>query len=345
MSQRPPNTVSPPFESARENKALALPEYGNTRLCGHNRLRRQRERQLRQLPFLYDYLRRMQEQCEKLKQELAEVRQQKDAFQQETFTLQGLIKLTDHPELVEAAANEAATSNLREEVNQLQGRVRQLERDKVRCLLQSEEACGLAEFYKRLSKQVVERSLPMQQRARAASFSPTADVLPGKTSSTCSKSHTSLDGCGDEDLEAKLRSRLCAALAAERLRSQLLEEKFESLQASLSAVEASRVASSSSYTVCDEKSGSAEDAEQQVHVEGAIALPLQVSAAPLCEARVCASEMPRMLRFMEILRSQNRMLTKSVAALAQRNVAYAQEVAALKLSCSRLRGGTAVHEQ
>ncbi|KPA86459.1 hypothetical protein ABB37_00616 [Leptomonas pyrrhocoris] len=343
MSQVPTSTSLRPPKAALGNERRISTAYETASCSSLNRLRRLRDRQVRQFPLLCNHLRRVHEECEEMKQELATVRQQRDAFQQETCTLRTLVKLTDHPELAAAAASEAATQSLREEVRQLRRRVRQLEQEKVQCLLQSEEMCEAAEFYKQLAEQPVAESFPIQPRTSLAALSFIEGSSPDKTSATCAKRNTPLTDGDADDMEAKLSCRLNTVPESARLPSCFVEEKVKPLHAATAVKEASRVVRPP-CTVDDGRNGSAGDAEQRLRFEGTIAAPPPASAPPPDNAFTFANETPRVLRFTEILRGQNRMLTKRVEELAQRNVAYAKEVAALKLSRCQLRGGGVLKE-
>jgi hypothetical protein len=328
-----------PSAIAPERKTVIPTEYDKAVVRSHNRMRRQRDRQMRQLPFLCDYVKEVQAQCELLKQELATARQQKDAFRQEALTLRRLIQLRNHPELATVAASEATVRGLREEVAQLQRQVQQLESERVECLLLSEEACNAAEYYQRLSTHHAADHHPGPSRA-SRSVSPSE--VRHLVSDAENRASLNNDG-GEEGVEHGHQLRL--ALESERLRSRCLAGRVSSLEASLAALLVSPAAALPSPDVAARGEMYLKDAGHTATAGSAAPCPEKRTPLPSCDTGAFVEETIRLQRFTRVLRCQNNLLTTRVEELAQRNVEYTREVAALKLACSQLRGEMRAQEQ
>ncbi|SYZ69654.1 hypothetical_protein [Leishmania braziliensis MHOM/BR/75/M2904] len=298
-------------------------------LKSRERLRRDQERQLRQLPFLYHRVNDLQDTCERLEQELASAHQRVAAFQQEALALRSLIKFTERPELASAAEGDAAKCVLKEEVRELRRCVQRLEREKELSLRQSEEACKAAEFYKQLCDQLYNESL------HAAEASTEDGATLGFESVTTRLPRRHLDGITPAastapsmaiSIEAQMK-QLHGALEFERARSSALEETVSLLQAAITkgAVTDMKCSipernSSAGVEVCyreDHTSGS------QAGLHHAFADDTRRSAT-------------RLKRLVAVLRSENCLLTQRVAEVVARNMHCIKDIAALKLANKHL---------
>lgn len=312
------------------------------------RLQRQRDREARQLPFLLRRVEELRERCEGLTHELALTRQQKAAFQQEALTLRSLVKLHDHPEVAAvAAAGEATSAILRGEVRQLRRQVQELEEHNRRCLLQSEKACEAAEFYQRCLEQQQQQQREGKCGASSLPTFPAAHsaVAPDELCTVSQQSGLvaapALPHDGDRCCAGAEEDRwdvcaLQAALEGERQRARALGEALAFLQEDLAAARVKTGASCDASSPLVATMRVPADADD----EGSAALRVNVDAFTpslpphhRCDtSAAAATDVARLRRFTEVLRCQNRMLTRRVSELAQRSVDYAAEVAALKLS-------------
>ncbi|KAG5466968.1 hypothetical protein LSCM1_01146 [Leishmania martiniquensis] len=301
-------------------------------LDSRERLRRDQERKLRQLPFLYRRVQDLQNTCEQLEQELASSHQQVSAFQQEAFALRSLIKLAEHSELAAAAEEKAVECVLQEEVTGLRCRVQRLQREKELSLCQSEEACEAAEFYKQLYDHLCDRLYEESMRGVEASAegAPTSGVeslerpMPNRRVDI-SRLATSPVASGRTCTEEQM-TQLHGVFEFERARSSALE-RASALQAAMAkatAADTKRAAAA--------PNNSAKSSER--HRED------PTSGVDVSQRRALAddthSRASRLKRLVAVLRSENRLLTQQVAELVARNMRCIKDIAALKLANKRL---------
>lgn len=344
MSHNTPVHSSPPFSSlalSGGGTRVAPTEYDKAVVCSHDRLRRQRERQARQLPLLYAHIEALQAAVINLKQELVVACQQRDIYQQEACALRCRVGLRDHPERVTTAANAAATEGLlREEVTRLRQRVHRLEREKVQCLRQSEAACEAAEHYQELARHAAAAAgccPSVQLHSSAAGHPPPEGHAQHAWAGGCARGPMAFD-TAETNVDIDELRRLQLALDEEQAHRQLIEERVKTLEAALVRAQ-TRQPSALPLAVSEAtKAIDAMDSNHRSSISSSGAASLHTSVAAACELGAGTGEAVRQQRLTEVLRSQNRMLTRRVEELARRNVAYAKEVAALKLARSQLRG-------
>ncbi|AYU83187.1 hypothetical protein, conserved [Leishmania donovani] len=293
------------------------------------RLRRDQERQLRQLPFLYHRVKDLHDTCERLEQELASSHQRVAAFQQEAFALRSLIKFTEHPELAAAAKDDAAKHVLQEEVRELRNQVQRLQREKELSLRQSEEACEAAEFYKELCDQLYEESL------RAAEAIAVDGATSGLECIVTPLPNGNIDGATlsastapstATSMEAQMR-QLHGALEFERARSSALEETVSLLH---TAMKATTAADTKRSTPAPDSSAGWAERRRGDDTSAVYASRSHVFADDTRKSRT------RLKRLVAVLRIENRLLTQRVSEVVARNMRCVKDISALKLANKRL---------
>ncbi|KAK7197968.1 hypothetical protein NESM_000751800 [Novymonas esmeraldas] len=328
--------VASPAESESVGTAARAPLMTERQLAGdksRERLRRDRERQLRQLPFLYHRVEALQDTCERLEHELATSRQRVAAFQQETFALRTLVKFAERPELAAAAEKEAVRLVLQEEVRQLRQCVQRLEREKELSLRQSEEACDAAEFYKRLCDQLYTESIngaADNAGGGAPQYVETVTAPPPRGQcSTAPRTTATAVAAAVAPMEEQMR-QLHGALEFERARSSALEETVCLLQAAVAeaSTAASRPSTSAPQTPreMDERHSSRSAGDVRGSHE----------SRPRLHADEAHRSATRMKRLVAVLRAENRLLTQRVAEVVARNTRCVKDIASLKLASKQL---------
>lgn len=293
------------------------------------RLRRDRERQLRQLPFLYHRVKDLQDTCERLEKALASSHQRVAAFQKEAFALRSLIKFAEHPELAAAAEEDAAKHVLQEEVRELRSQAQRLQREKELSLRQSEEACEAAEFYKELFEQLHEESLraaeAMAVGGATSGLESVVTPLPNRNVDVTTLAASTAPSTATS-IEAQVR-QLHGALEFERARSSALEETVSLLHAAMAAT---TTADTKRPTPApDSSAGWAERRRED-----------DTSAIYASRPHVCADDTrrsrTRLRRLVAVLRIENRLLTQRVAEVVARNMRCVKDISVLKLANKRL---------
>ncbi|GET92903.1 hypothetical protein, conserved [Leishmania tarentolae] len=293
------------------------------------RLRRDQDRQLRQLPFLCHRIKDLQDTCERLEQELASSRQRVAAFQQEAFALRSLIKFTKHPELVAAAEDDAAKQMLQEEVRELRNQVQRLQHEKEVSLRQSEEACEAAVFYKHLCNQLYEESLRAAEAIAAGGDTKGSGTIVTplvNRNVDASTLATSTVPSPATSIEAQMR-QLHGALELERARSSALKETVGVLHASMTESTASDTERATPALVsCTRRA----DRCRENHTSAIHASHPHMLADDTLRSRT------RLKRLVAVLRIENRLLTQRVTEVVARNMRCVKEISALKLANKRL---------
>ncbi|KAG5492266.1 hypothetical protein GH5_01183 [Leishmania sp. Ghana 2012 LV757] len=321
-----------PFDSGNADAVVASTMSTVRQIAGlssRERLRRDQERKLRQLPFLYRRVQELQDTCERLEDELASSHQQVFAFQQEMFALRSLIKFTEHPELVAAAQEDAARRLLQEEVEELRRLVQRLQREKALSLLQCEEACEAAELYKQLYDQLYEES--MRTVETGAGGGPTSGVesvarpLPNRRVGVATLA-TSPAPSTVASIEEQV-TQLHGVLKLERARSLVLEETVHVLQPAMTET------SDTDIKRCVPAPNRSPRSSERRRED-------QTSGIHASQRRVFPDEThrraSRLKRLVAVLRSENRLLTQRVGEVVARNMRCVKDIAALKLDNKRL---------
>lgn len=280
-----------------------------------NRLRRLQQRDSCQLPYLTQRIKDLETTCAQLEQELATARQRVAAFQHETFTLRSLIKLTDHPDrtvLVATAEGEAEKQVLREKVKELLQQQHLNQQEKNKCLLQVAEACDIAEHYKQLYK----KGMPTRRALHGLSTTalPSND-LPCCSATFClskydSKQQQLHPQSVTEDLEG------ATGVAAGEMPCAI----------GLSSVGANRQKEMTRLQATDSKEESC-----------TVATTVYGPAIAVAEGSDSHRKSEHLLRLLNVLRSENKLLAQRLQQAVKANSSYIAQVSALKLENVRLQ--------